>query len=74
MANELVVIPKKVSKTAGQRMDGAIQKTSEGLKKAASHVTRNKAAYIAGGVGALGAGGAYVAGRLQGKKAAQSQD
>ena len=41
--------------------------------KAAAHVARNKAAYIAGGVGVLGAGGAYAVGRSRGKKAAQSE-
>ena len=51
---------------ARARVAGASAKTAG--KKAAAHVSRNKAAYIAGGLGAAGVAGIAAASR---KKAAQ---
>ena len=48
----------------GKKLKGVGGKMAAGGKRAAAHVKRNRAAYIAGGLGtAAGAGGMYYLGR-----------
>ena len=63
----------KAPKTMGERLDRTVRQTNVGLKKAARHAGKHKAALIASGIGLGAAGGAYALGRHLGKKATQSE-